>query len=121
CDGSARVFLLQEAVRRLRPQSAVRSQSAVASFARIRRQRNQPDDVALQTSPAPSTSPNPLVSWFGTKRSWVRIPPPRLVSSQVKAPTGPSRSGALFVTGAGRLPALHRQVHADHSDAVRGR
>jgi len=42
---------------------------AIASFALIRRQRNQPDDVALQTFPAPSSSPNPLVVSFGTKRS----------------------------------------------------
>ena len=47
----------------------VRSQSAVASFALLRSQRNQLADVALQTFPAPSSSPNPLVVSFGTKRS----------------------------------------------------
>ena len=36
----------------------VRSQSVVASSALLRRQRNQPSDVGLQTFPAPSSSPS---------------------------------------------------------------
>jgi hypothetical protein len=48
---------------------SVRSESAVASFALLPRQRNQPSDVAAQTFPAPPSLPNPLVTSCETKRS----------------------------------------------------
>jgi hypothetical protein len=48
-------------------------QSAVSPQGRRSRsyvaQRNQPDDQALQTFPAPSSSPNPRVVSFGTNLS----------------------------------------------------
>ena len=46
--------------------TSVRSQSAVPSFALLPRQRNRQADVALQTFPAPPSSPIPLVVSFGT-------------------------------------------------------
>ena len=45
--------------------TSVRSQSAVPSFALLPRQRNRQADVALQTFPAPPSSPIPLVVCSG--------------------------------------------------------
>ena len=83
--------------------ASVRSESAVASFALLPRQRNQPSDVAAQTFPAPSSSPNPLVVSFGTKRSgaqaWSRLQPGLELDSAVCAAV-PVLAGGAFANPA---------------------
>jgi hypothetical protein len=51
------------------PSLAVRSQFAIASSRHTGRKRNQRSDLEFQTPQTPSSSANPLVASFGTKRS----------------------------------------------------
>ena len=102
----------------------VRSQSAVASFLLLRRQRNQQADVALQTFPASSSSPNAMVGSFGTKRSWVRIPPPRLrkCSRSKPLPGHPGQGLCSLLQPAGYRHCIHRfmQTMPTRSEGVVG-